>query len=473
MPDRPVKVVEGGPAFYVKDPKPLKVDPAVKGQATKRRKAWEASEAGQKRLAPPAAMSGPGAGAPGMTRETYRHMGWGDTDISPHHDEHPTLPGMGSLKEARDIGLVEPTGGHGALPDTVATPRWHHLSNGEKMNVEAHAAKNGVTRASAKAAYAANLDQSYDTAHAAGYRPHAEGFYTDPSDHMPLGKLLKAAKETGTTVSEMTTGTAGTSPKTKWGPVRAAGQEGRYPNIAAARHAALHAGQTNIPPATYEDGGKVSVMHGNVERAAAAIHQQQQGVAAADLRSPAGNPVFGGPSQQKTTPFRNAFVDAHGPRSMLVSDIHTGYRGFAPHLGTTEGENYLDHPGVKAWHDHIAREVHAERGIASTNVGQAAQWGQAQLDSGEVKHDVAFPKHGPGPTTTAVPRPEHAFPTPHNSSQMSMFDDPHPAAAHLAAAHEQQPWTMGDQMRHENTVAKRRKQGKGITPDPDALKAGW
>lgn len=421
MADRPAKVVEGGPAFYVKEPKPLVVPASKKGAATKRRKAWEASEEGQRRMAPPAAMSGPGSGAPGSTRETYRHMGWGDADISPHHDEHPTLPGMGSLSEARGAGLVPKKGGHGALPDTVATPRWKHLSNGEKLNVEAHAASFGVTRASAKAAYAANLDQSYDTAHQHGYRPHAESFYTDPEEHMPLGKLLQGAHSTGTTVSEMTTGTAITSPKTKWGPVKAAGEEGRYPNIQAATHAAANAGKRKIPPATYEEGGKVSVMHGNVVRAASAIQQQKKGTSAADLRTPAGNPVFGGPSQQKTTPFRNAFVDPHGPHSMLVSDIHTGYRGFAPHLSTSEGEDYLDHPGLKSWHDDIAREVHAERGIASTNVGQAAQWGQAQIDAGEVKPEHAFPKEGPAPTTTARPRGDHSFPTRHHAGQEAFF----------------------------------------------------
>lgn len=418
MADRPARVVEGGPAFYVKEPKPLQVSSAEKGKATKRRKAWEASPEGQRRMTPPAVMQGAG---PGIAREVYRHMGWGDTDISPHHDEHPTLPGMDSLKGAREAGLVSPTGGHGALPDTVQTPRWKHLSNGEKMNVEAHAARYGVSRASAKAAYAAHLDQAYDTAHAAGYRPHAESFYTDPDEHMPLGKLLGGARATGTTVSEMTTGTAITSPKTKWGPVRAAGQEGRYPNIQAATHAARYAGKSPIPPATYDDGGKVSVMHGNVERAARSIDEQKKGTAAADLRTPAGNPVFGGPSQQKTTPFRNAFIDPHGPHSMLVSDIHTGYRGFAPHLETHEGENYLDFPGLKAWHDDIAREVHAERGIASTNVGQAAQWGQAQLDSGEVKHEKAFPQAGPEPTTTAKPRADKVFPTRHSVLQERLF----------------------------------------------------
>lgn len=430
MADRPARVVPGGPAFYVKEPKPLEVSPATKSKATKRRKAWEASAEGQARMAPPAAMSGPGAGAPGMTRETYRHMGWGDADISPHHDEHPTLPGLGSMSEGRTAGLVDPKGGHGSLPDTVATPRWHHLSNGEKMNVEAHAASYGVTRASAKAAYAANLDQSYDTAHAAGYRPHAESFYTDPAPHMPLGKLLSGAKETGTTVSEMTTGTAITSPKTKWGPVKAAGQEGRYPNIEAATNAAANADpgatESSVPRSKYRDEqgnvtGNVSVMHGNVVRAARAIGEQKEGTSAADLRTPAGNPVFGGPSQQKTTPFRNAFVDPHGPNSMLVSDIHTGYRGFAPHLETHEGEAYLDHPGLKAWHDDIAREVHAERGISSTNVGQAAQWGQAQLDSGEVKPEQAFPKHGPDATTTAKPRADHTFPARHNPHQEAFF----------------------------------------------------
>lgn len=348
-------------------------------QRTRQREAFEASPAGQARMATPSIMQGSLSPA-----ATYREMGWHDN--STHHENQGTLPGMESLASARAHGLVSPTGGHGVLPDTVPVARWHHLSNTEKMDVEAHAARFGVTRESAKRAFAANLDQAY-----ANGNLHARDFYTDPSPHMPAGHIIEAARSTGRSVSSIATGTAITSPQTEWGPTK----EGHFPNIRAARHAAGHqgpVGSVTQPTLSDDTSKKVGTFRGNVRKAVTAIRQQESGTLAADLRgaptksNPRGNRIFGGKTQQKTTAFRNALVDPEGPEASFVSDVHSGGRGMAPHLTPTQAGEYLKHPGVHQWHDHIAREVMRERGLQSINQTQAAQWGQAQVDSNPNLH---------------------------------------------------------------------------------------
>lgn len=349
---------------------------------------------GRDRMASPGVMQGPLSPA-----TVYREMGWHDN--SRHSEGQQTLPGMESLSAGRAAGLVGQHAEATALPDTVPVARWHHLSNTEKMGVEAHAARFGITRDSAKAAFAANLDQAYSNAHNAGTTPHARDFYVDQSPHMPAGHIVQAAKDSGQSVSAVATGVSQTSPQTEWGPTA----EGHYPNIRAARHAAIADPSAPLtkkgighPTVADDSTKKIGTFTGNVVKAAGAIRQHAAGVLAGDLRgaptarNALGSKLFGGKQQQKTTAFRNALVDPEGPEASLVSDVHTGGRGFAPHLSPTQAGEYLKHPGIHQWHDHIAREVMRERGLQSINNTQAAQWGQAQLDSGQVKPEQAYSK---------------------------------------------------------------------------------
>lgn len=381
------------PVYKVRDPKPktgaAKAAQTRAGKAgVAKREAWEATPTGQSRMATPSVMQG---SLP--PSRVYAEMGFHDN--STVHEHQATLPGMGSLQEGRDAGLVSRTGGHGALPDVVPVARWHHLSSGEKMDAIAHAAKFGVTRDSAKRAFAANLDQAFVNAHDAGASPHARDFYVDPSPHMPAGHIIQASRDSGHDVSSIATGVSVTSPQTEWGPTTA----GEYPNIRAARHAAMHDPAAPLtkaavghPTLSDDTTKKVGTFTGNVVKAAGAIRQHAAGISAGELKGDAGNPMFGGPTQQKTTAFRTALVDPEGPHASFVSDVHSGGRGMAPHLPPTEAGEYLKHPAIHQWHDDIAREVMRERGLQSINNTQAAQWGQAQLDSGQVKPERAFPR---------------------------------------------------------------------------------
>lgn len=430
------------PVYKVRDPKPLAG--AAKGKQTRAAKAaaasreqWEATPQGQSRMASPI--------QPGIHPATlYREQGYHDN--SRHPEGQQTLPGMESLAQGRQAGLVEH--GQGTLPDTVPVARWHHLSNGEKLDVEAHAARFGVTRASATAAFAANLDQAFTNA--PGGQPAARDFYVDQSPHMPAGHIVQAARDSGRSVSAVATGVSQTSPQTEWGPT----QDGHFPNIRAARQAAIHTGpaeQVEHPRLADDDPRKVGTFTGNVRKAVTTIRQMDdEGTLAADLRGEAGKPMFGGPTQQKTTAFRNALVDPEGPQASLVSDVHTGGRGFAPHLDPETAGAYLKHPGIHQFHDHIAREVMRERGLQSINNTQGAQWGQAQLDSGQVKAPFA---------------PE---PTPQIPGQTNLF------SSRVARAEpDEHEWTHADQAIANAKQTVRRKRGERLPVDPAARAQGW
>lgn len=435
----------------------------LSNQRTAQREAFEASPdvvkgsgmgatSGQARMQRPAIFDGPLPAS-----RVYAEMGWHDN--STMHEDQQTLPGMGSLREGREAGLVSPTGGHGVLPDTVPVARWHHLSNTEKMGAEAHALRFGVTRASAKAAFSANLDNSYANADAADTTPHARDFYSDSSPHMPAGHIVEASRTSGHSVSAIATGVSMTSPQTEWGPT----DEGNYPNIRAARHAAL--APTDAPltkagighPTISDDSTKkIGTFTGNVVKAARAIREQAGGTTAADLRSegternPAGSQLFGGKTQQKTTAFRNALVDPEGPEASFVSDVHSGGRGMAPHLSPTQAGEYLKHPAIHQFHDDIAREVMRERGLQSINHVQAAQWGQAQIDSGQVSPEKAFSK----------PPKLHE-----STGQMDMFSghvEAHAAAQVHVDAAEDQTWTAGLEARANAVQRKRRRTQPGM-----------
>lgn len=445
------------PVYRVRDAKPLtgaKKSAATRSQARAaaageaKRSSFEDSVVGQSRMKQPGVMEGTLSPA-----SVYREMGWHDN--SRHSSNQQTLPGMESLASGRQAGLV--SHGQGTLPDTVPVARLKHLSTGEHSSVEAHAARFGVTRASAKAAFSTNLDQAY--ANSDG-QPHARDFYVDQSPHMPAGHIVQAAKDSGRSASSIASATAITSPQTEWGPTA----EGNYPNIRAARQAAIHVGPPSAvehPRVSDDSTKKIGTFTGNVRKAVTAVRQQDDhDVLAADLRgastaaNPRGSKLFGGPNQQKTTAFRNALVDPEGPEASFVSDVHSGGRGMAPHLSPEEAGAYLKHPGIHQWHDDIAREVMHERGLQSVNNVQAAQWGQAQLDSTAASR-------------VQVPRASRS--STHSPGQLGMFDE-HPQDA---ASADDQHWTPGDQKRMENGQAKRRRQGISPPVDPEARKAGW
>lgn len=174
--------------------------------------------------------------------------------------------------------------------------------------------------------------------------------------------------------------------------------------------------------------------------------------------------------------------------------------------GTSETENYLagNPVGLSALHDHIARKVAVDLGLShsvhnagATHFLQATDWGEEQILRKDLTdrtekiayggdprlpaggHDVQFHTPAGGevvrqhpPTTRATVSP---FAVVQHGDSPSATRSSHFAAgaAPAASAHEDERWTIGDQKRHENTVAKRRRQGHSLPVNPQARAEGW
>lgn len=124
----------------------------------------------------------------------------------------------------------------------------------------------------------------------------------------------------------------------------------------------------------------MTVLPTNVAKAIDVIHASRQGV------SPQESGLVG-PSP-KVRPYHNTMLDPSSPEgNYFVSDRHSGIAGMAPHLaGTDHAEDYMKIAGVHAFHDKVARDVMAERGLTGqVNRGQSAQWTQEKASKGQVK----------------------------------------------------------------------------------------
>lgn len=176
----------------------------------------------------------------------------------------------------------------------------------------------------------------------------------------------------------------------------------------------------------------------------------------------------------------------------------------------SESEDYLggNKVGLSALHDHIARKVAVELGLShsvhnagATHFVQATDWGEEQINRPDVHdrtealayggdprvpargHDIAI--HTPAGGRVVAQHPQPIDPgvspfrlTKHGESP-SASRAAHFTAAAAAPVHEDddQTWGIGDQKRHENTVAKVRRRGGSLATrtegvDPNA-RGGW
>jgi hypothetical protein len=392
---------------------------------------------------------------------------------SPHGLDQPTLPGMASVAEARAHGTLsgaaKPSYQSKTLPDQAPSPaKWEDMHPEAQKRTLQGAAKFGVTPASMHRSFGAQLDQGHARAAEHGMTPYASHFYSgdDPSrpsepipskevlnhpdyvppkDMQPKDVLLRSAKANDVDFGTQVVANAITSPKSKFRMERKGGGV-TYPNDQAATFAiqAVHHGTA---PADIDPSGHgIVALHGNVRRAGYAVQQRDEGSHVSDLHnppsksSPEGSTIFG----PKTGPYNNSWTDTHGQSQMLVSDVHTGGGGMAPHLSHenayqrdesggavltasgrkrkeaagSERENYLSVPGIHALHDHVARNVMHERGLSSLSGAQATQWGEEQISRGE--GNAGARKQTLVPTDKAYP---HAPAHEEVSGQESLFHD--------------------------------------------------
>lgn len=390
--------------------------------ATRRRQSWEAANPDRMQT-----ISEQQFGKSGMTnreagvspRLAYRLAGYHEDEVqSPHPHGQMELPGMTSVKTARESGLLgkENTPAHQSrtLPDLAPTPpRWEDMPKEAQEGVLRKAAQFGVSMDSLHHSFSAQLDQGHARAAAHGMTPYASHFYSgdDPSrpstpeDMQPRDVLKGSAKTNDVDFSTQVLANAITSPKAKFrATVRGTTT---YPNNEAANVAiqGIQAGQT--PKQVKKPPGLV-VMQGNITRAAHAVSQRELGASMEDIRNPGGKQGPGGPPfGAKTGPYANSFMDPHGSSQFFVSDVHSGGAGMAPHIpheapfkrdeagdfqrtasgkpkrDQSEREKYLGIKGIHSLHDYVARNVLHERGLSSLSGAQATQWGEEQVSRGE------------------------------------------------------------------------------------------
>jgi hypothetical protein len=395
---------------YGKAPKDLTPEQSaqIKGAAG-RRKAWEKTDVGQERT-----RSGDnGLFGPGANKAQVYAMNAG-----PAHDPGPRhydvqLPGM-----------VDPN----AAP---RPPKWEELSDAHRAHAERSLAKYGTSVQQMSKDYGAQLDQAHKRAWDAGEsRPWSEDFYTVGE---PRKVLEQSARDLGIPHTIHAQMNAFTSPNTKFS--QESGGETVYPNDRAATHAVKWVQQggdpnkiTNEFDATgmsREPGERAQGYTTNIRKAASSFDQWQKGVDPPDWTTGAkgGGPFDASP---KTGPYANSWSDSHP--QFFVSDVHSGGGGGVPHLSSDKpilkhkatGEPVLDDKGkpkrdksereraiesVPYFHsamDYAARSAHNERGISHVRSGQAAQWGEEQIQrkmKGGPTHDKVYP---PKSSTSAV-----------------------------------------------------------------------
>lgn len=371
--------------------------------------------------------------------EAYRAYGLHDLHTTPHVPGQTELPGMRSVMDARQHGVLSTTAtpAHQSrtLPDLApASPRWEDMHPQERKNVVRKAASFGVTPESMHQNLGAQVDQAYMRGGEHGMTPYASHFYsgkdpsrpdaTEPSlrgpagvpgrridhpDMQPRERLMASAQEMGVDFGTQVMANAMTSPKAKFRHRTASTGRVSYPNDEAATEAVAHtlAGGT---PDNYVKPRNLPVMTGNIKRAAHATNQRlNEGRAMEEVSNPPNKTgKSSAPFGPKTGPYNNSFMDPHGSSQFFVSDVHSGGGGMAPHIphssafkrdeegvkvqtaggrdakvGNTPREQYLAIPGIHSLHDYTARNVARERGLGSVAAMQGAQWGEEQLARGE------------------------------------------------------------------------------------------
>lgn len=352
------------------------------------------------------------------------------------------LPGMGSVTEARHIGMLgtENTPMHQSrtLPDLAPAPKqWHEMHPVEQAKTLRLARRFGVTPESMHQSFGAQLDQAHLRGQEHGQTPYAAHFYAgnDPSrpstpDAMqPRDVLLHSAQHNDVDFSTQAVANGITSPKSKFSMTSRATGRTVYPNDEAATFAIRHVQGGGAPEHADPSGQGIIALHGNVRRAAHAAQQRVEGRSLGELRNPGGTSPFG----PKTGPYTNSWLDPHGSSQFFVSDVHSGGGGMAPHVShdnpyardeegniakTAGGRNkkttsspreqYLGIPGIHALHHHVVQQVMAERGLHSTSGAQAAQWGEEQVgrgaEGGSARKQTLVPMEKAYPSSSPTPQ---------------------------------------------------------------------
>lgn len=375
---------------YRKEPKPLTGSETAEIKTAKtQRKAWEKTSEGQARTRDAVDLHGPGANI----AQIYQMNKAESRDPGPKHFDRQ-LPGMADPNAA------------------PRPPKWEELTDNERAHTERALAKKGTDIGTMTKDYGAQLDQSHHRAWSAGHeRPFSEEFYSVGEPRQVVESTAKKLGIPSTIHAQMN---AFTSPNTKFS--QSSGGETVYPNDRAAEHAVKWVQQGGDPSKitnrfdetgmSRTPGERAQGYTTNITKAAVSYDQFTKGVAPADWKTGKGGENGPWDSSPKTGPYANSWSDSHP--SFFVSDVHSGGGGMVPHHGSDKpimkdaaGETRMDPKGkpkrdksgrervieqVPNFHsaaDYAARQAHVERGIGVVRSGQAAQWGEEQLQRTE------------------------------------------------------------------------------------------
>lgn len=376
-------------------------------QGAAQRAAWEASPRGQERTRDAVAMEADHPVKGWTHAQIYYEKGWGQSQVGARHNE-PNLPGM-------------------EHPDAVATPpRWEDLPHEEQQATHRALAERGTSIDQMGNDFGAQLDQSYERASRHGSDPHAQHFYTTDA---PARVIRDSAAALGIPAGVHVAMNAFTSPQTKF-------QQGnRFPNnetaVSVVKQVQAGVPKEDVVPGfrdpmeihtTGPDKGKPKKNQGypaNTRKAADALEQHLAGVPIQDWkgrikenRRTGGvdpipeaeqKPMFG----PKTGPYHNSWLLSHP--DFFVADVHSGGGGMVPHLSSDkpvlrkeDGRQFSNKSGreeaierVPNFHsaaDFAARQALSKRGLGSIRQGQAAQWGEEQLQRTEINSKTAMAK---------------------------------------------------------------------------------
>lgn len=326
----------------------------------------------------------------------------------PERYETPVPRNMSPGQYYRAMGYQEhPVEGPGAEQGTLFPhphglanpPRWEDLPQQQRNNTLKSVADYGVTPHTAKKAFGAQLDQAMHEEEG-----RHESFYgatgvTQSGGPAPRQVLLNTTADTGRPFHEVVAAHSITSPQVRFASRSALGRP-TLPNDEAARAVLRNeaAGKTGEDwRAGRGVGAKPRTALGaNVAKAIDMVHMSRhEGVPYQESGLLKDAP--------KVRAYHNALLDPTSPEgNYFVSDRHSGVPGFAPHLeGTAHADQYIRIANIHAFHDKIARDVMAERGLSGqVNRGQSAQWTQQKASKGQVQ-DVMD-------VTRAAQQPEEA-----------------------------------------------------------------
>lgn len=389
---------------------------------------------------------------PGMTSvQSARKAGLLRAHPAPGVDQRDTLPDTADVN-LPNVGQRERAAEYAKsqgreISDHVT---WPEIHPDDRNEIESSAAATGVTMESLKMAWGSQVDQAYMRSRRVGSdRPAGGDFYS--GGERPQGPINVRTKQglaqeqehtesmarkygegsaeatpvdpTGTTKSvrpnprqeikdeaarqgvhfqTMSDAVALGSPRMQFRDA----DKGDYPNVVGSGEYVRRgmAGQTpqqaksepvERPGVVRADGqpAKVAMLPDRGALIAQAAPLLESGTLSTEIRTGKGKPIFGGDGQEKISAFGPGFKDTHGSKAFTTSDVHTtkgGAPAVADHPKGDLEKDYLSIPGVHQMSDEALNQVLRERGLPGVHHGQATQWNEQLIHSGETTEAKSY-----------------------------------------------------------------------------------